>query len=74
MEGSNLKGRSAAVGFIFVTLLIDVIGFGIVIPVLPKLITQLTGETLSHASQIGGWLMFARIAMLRALNDGGAAR
>lgn len=55
--------RPAAVGFIFVTLLIDVIGFGIIIPVLPKLIMHLTGETLSHASQIGGWLMFAYALM-----------
>lgn len=51
--------RSAAVGFIFVTLLLDVIGFGIIIPVIPKLIMGLSGKDLSHASQIGGWLMFA---------------
>ncbi|MBL7825960.1 MAG: TCR/Tet family MFS transporter [Saprospiraceae bacterium] len=49
----------AAVGFIFVTLLLDVTGFGIIIPVLPKLIMDLSGKDLSHASQIGGWLMFA---------------
>jgi DHA1 family tetracycline resistance protein-like MFS transporter len=52
------KKREAALGFIFVTVLIDVIGFGIIIPVLPKLITQLTGGTLSDASLYGGWLMF----------------
>nr|MBP6828353.1 MFS transporter [Saprospiraceae bacterium] len=55
--------RPAAVGFIFITLLIDVIGFGIIIPVIPKLIMHLTGETLSHASRIGGWLMFAYALM-----------
>ncbi len=53
------QNRSAAVGFIFITLLIDVIGFGIIIPVLPKLIIELTGKDLSHASLVGGWLMFA---------------
>ncbi len=58
-----LQSRQAAVGFIFVTLLIDVIGFGIIIPVLPKLITHLTGETMSHAAQIGGWLMFSYALM-----------
>lgn len=52
------KGR-AAVGFIFVTLLIDVIGIGIIIPVLPSLIMELTGEGLSTASEYGGWLLFA---------------
>lgn len=52
------KGRSAALGFIFVTVLIDVIGFGIIIPVLPNLIQHLTGGDLSTASRYGGWLMF----------------
>lgn len=54
-----MSNRKPALGFIFVTLLIDVIGFGIIIPVLPKLITELTGGTLSDASVYGGWLMFA---------------
>lgn len=52
------KGKPA-LGFIFVTLLIDVTGFGIIIPVLPKLIQELTGGTLAEASSYGGWLLFA---------------
>ena len=52
--------RKAAIGFIFVTLLIDVIGFGLIIPVIPQLIEQLLGITdTSKASQYGGWLTFA---------------
>ena len=51
--------RNAALGFIFVTLLIDVIGFGIIIPVLPALIQKFTGGGLSEASKYGGWLTFA---------------
>jgi len=51
--------RKAALGFIFVTLLIDVIGFGIIIPVMPKLIQELTEGTLAQASSYGGWLLFA---------------
>lgn len=51
--------KQAALGFIFITLLIDVTGFGIIIPVLPKLITQLIHGDLSDASRIGGWLLFA---------------
>lgn len=35
------------------------IGFGIVIPVFPSLIMELTGEGLSVASEYGGWLLFA---------------
>ena len=51
--------RSAAIGFIFITLMLDVTGFGIIIPVLPKLIQQLSGEDISHAARIGGWLTMA---------------
>jgi len=55
--------RNAALGFIFVTILVDVIGLGIIIPVIPKLIQGLTGGGLSEASQYGGWLMFAYAIM-----------
>lgn len=49
----------AAIGFIFVTLLIDVTGFGLIIPVFPKLIEQLIHGGISEASKWGGWLTFA---------------
>jgi len=55
--------RQAALGFIFVTLLIDVIGLGIIIPVMPKLIMQLTGCNISDASKYGGWLTAAYAVM-----------
>lgn len=51
--------KEAALGFIFVTMLIDVIGFGIIIPVIPKLIQQLEHCTVSEAARYGGWLMVA---------------
>ncbi|NQW28746.1 MAG: TCR/Tet family MFS transporter [Flammeovirgaceae bacterium] len=53
-----MKNQKAALGFIFVTVLIDVIGLGIIIPVIPKLIMELSGENVSQASRYGGWLMF----------------
>ena len=52
-----MKNRQAAVGFIFVTLLLDVIGLGIIIPVIPSLIQELTGGDMSLAAQYGGWLI-----------------
>lgn len=55
--------RPAALGFIFITLLIDVIGIGIIVPVVPVLIQELTGEGLSMASVYGGWLLFAYSGM-----------
>lgn len=56
---ATVPKRPAALAFIFFTILIDVIGLGIVIPVLPALIEQLTGEGVSRASQYAGWLSFA---------------
>ncbi|MGN6164483.1 MAG: TCR/Tet family MFS transporter [Flavisolibacter sp.] len=58
-----LHTRKAAMSFIFITLLIDVTGLGLIIPVLPKLIEHLTGGDISHASQWGGWLTFAYAVM-----------
>ena len=49
--------RSALI-FIFITVLLDVTGLGIIIPVVPALIMELTGEGLSRASIYGGWLLF----------------
>jgi len=51
--------RKPAMGFIFATLIIDITGLGIIIPVFPKLIQVLTGGTLSDASSYGGWLLFS---------------
>ncbi len=55
--------RQAALGFIFVTLVLDITGFGIIIPVMPKLITELIHGTISDASRYGGWLMFTYSVM-----------
>src|SRR5882757_3634718 len=51
----------AALGFIFVTLLIDVTGFGIIIPVVPGLIQEFLGPgaSISAAATYGGWLISA---------------
>ena len=51
--------RNAALGFIFITILVDVIGIGVIIPIVPKLIQRLTGEGISEASRWGGWLIFS---------------
>lgn len=55
--------RPAALGFIFVTLLIDVIGLAIIIPVFPKLIESLIAGSLSDASRISGLLLVAYAVM-----------
>jgi len=52
-----------SVVFIFITVLVDAVGFGVILPVLPELIMKLTGEGLSQASIYGGWLWFAYAVM-----------
>ena len=59
----SMSKKNPALIFIFITLLIDVIGLGIIIPVMPKLIQELTGGSLSDAAQYGGWMYFAYSVM-----------
>jgi DHA1 family tetracycline resistance protein-like MFS transporter len=54
-----MKNKQAAIGFIFITLLIDIIGFGIIIPVLPKLLANMNNIEINEASTYGGYLLFA---------------
>lgn len=51
--------KQAAIGFIFITMLIDITGWGIIIPVIPKLIKELIHADISEAAKYGGWLTFA---------------
>lgn len=57
------RSKKAAIGFIFVTLLIDVTGFGIIIPVIPKLISEMLHIPVNEASKYGGWLTAAYAVM-----------
>lgn len=45
--------------FILFTVLLDMIGFGLIIPVLPLLIEEVGSVPLAEASIIGGWMFFA---------------
>ncbi len=50
------QNRKAGVKFIFITLLLDVLGIGIIIPVLPQLVTEMTGGSASEAASYYGVL------------------
>lgn len=63
MEQPVPQKRPAALGFIFITLLVDVIGLGIIIPVFPKLIEKLIHGGLSEATYWSGWLTLAYSVM-----------
>lgn len=45
-----------AVIFILITVFLDMVGFGIIIPVLPTLIGQVGHVSLGEAAVIGGWM------------------
>ena len=55
--------RKAAVGFIFITLFLDVMGWGLIIPVMPSLVSQLKGIPVNEASSHGAWLLFGYAMM-----------
>jgi MFS transporter, DHA1 family, tetracycline resistance protein len=48
-----------AITFVFITVLLDMVGFGLIIPVQPALIRDVGHIDLAHASLIGGWLFAA---------------
>ena len=49
--------------FIVISMVIDAMGFGLILPVAPRLIMELTGTDLTHAAPIAGYLMVAYAAM-----------
>ena len=59
MSQATHPPRRAAIAFIFVTVVIDVIAMGIVIPVLPKLIESFEGGDTSTAARTFGIFMTA---------------
>lgn len=56
--GTKPVSRHAVV-FVLLTVLLDMVGFGIIIPVTPKLIEDVGHIGLAEASLIGGWMFFA---------------
>src|SRR5256885_16766241 len=52
-----MQNRKAAMPFIFVTVLLDMLGIGLIIPVLPKLVTTLYGGDLSAGAYVFGWFV-----------------
>ena len=51
--------RKPALSFIFITLVLIVLGFGIIIPVLPNLVKEFMGGSVAEGSSAYGWLLGA---------------
>lgn len=58
-----MSHRQPAIAFIFVTLFLDVLGIGLLIPILPKLVEQLSGGNVASASATFGALAALYSAM-----------
>ena len=63
MSGRARTPGGHAVAFVAITVLIDTIGFGLIIPIMPTLLMDLTGATVSRAAIYGGWLAFLYAVM-----------
>ncbi len=75
MNAATIPGRKAAVPFILVTVLLDVLGFGLIIPVLPSLVGEFAGSRDAQAYWYGilvavyGLMQFGCAPLLGALSD-----
>ena len=49
--------------FVALIVFIDMVGIGLIVPVLPGLLEEVTGKGLDETAQIGGWLLFAYALM-----------
>jgi len=47
--------RRAALGFILANVFLDSLSFGLIFPILPKLVLTLSGGNLASAAQDFGW-------------------
>ena len=76
MQKTTPKPRKAALAFIFVLVVLDVMALGIIIPVLPKLVESMSGGNTARAAEIYGifgtaWglMQFIFSPILGALSD-----
>ena len=70
------SSRQPALVFIFITLFLDILGIGLIVPILPKLVEQFSGGSIASASHIygllaalAGLMQFIFAPMLGSLSD-----
>lgn len=57
------KNSRLTLGFILTTILLDMVGLGIILPVLPNLILEVTHEDVARSAVLGGYLLFVYALM-----------
>ncbi|MDQ2868306.1 MAG: TCR/Tet family MFS transporter [Verrucomicrobiota bacterium] len=60
---SKMQNRKAALIFILVTVTLDILAMGLIIPVLPKLILDFLGDNMTSAAAWNGWFALVFAAM-----------
>ncbi len=53
------RPQTSTLFFVAFVVFIDMVGIGLIIPVMPNLLETLTGESVDRTAEIGGWLLFA---------------
>ncbi|MBK8440939.1 MAG: TCR/Tet family MFS transporter [Rhodobacter sp.] len=61
-SGAPVPVSRHAVGFVLITVFLDMVGFGLIMPVLPALIREVGHVGIDRAAVIGGW-MFAAFSL-----------
>ena len=57
------NSKTATLGFVALIVFVDMVGVGLIIPVMPSLLEGLTGASIDRTAVIGGWLIFAYAGM-----------
>ncbi len=63
IQRGSAVSRDQALAFVLITIFIDTVGIGIIIPVMPTLLLELVGGSLGTVAVYGGWLMFLFAAL-----------
>ena len=62
-DSQSSQATPATLFLVALIVFIDMLGIGLIIPVLPGLLEEVTGLGLDETAQIGGWLLFAYASM-----------
>ena len=54
---TSLSDKRHALTFVTITVFLDTVGFGLIMPILPEFLAQLTGGDLSQSSAVAGYLV-----------------
>lgn len=57
MQKVRLTSRKPALGFIFLTIVLDILGVGLIVPILPTLVSELRGGGAAEGARIYGLLV-----------------